>query len=77
MTLPAVAVVASPRGGGGVALNPDPPRGWGCAVVCLATAAALRAGSAFGVVRALGGPLGPPWDLLFCEKCEETWKVHY
>ena len=52
MTLPAVAVVASPRGGGGV-------------------------GSAFGVARALGGPLGPPWDLLFCEKCEETWKVHY
>ena len=48
MTLPAVAVVASPRG-------------WESAVVCLAAAAALRAGSAFGVVRALGGPLGPPW----------------
>ena len=27
MTLPAVAVVASPRGGGGVALDPDPPVG--------------------------------------------------
>ena len=46
-------------------------------MVRLAAAAALREGSAFGVVRALGGPLGPPWDLLFCEKCEETWKVHY
>ena len=54
MTLPAVAVVASPRGGGGV----------GCVAVHLAAAAALREGPAFSVVRALGDPLGPPWDFV-------------